>query len=41
MDAAIESAKRAELAAIGQLQQIMIPQNMNQLGSQNAGENVY
>ena len=41
MDAAIESAKRAELAAIGQLQQIMIPQNMNQLGSQNTGESVY
>src|SRR5436190_15562618 len=41
MDTAIESAKRAELAAIGQLQQIMIPQNVNQLGLQNVGENVY
>src|SRR5918911_955617 len=41
MDAAIESVKRAELTAIGQLQQIMIPQNMNQLGSQNVGESVY
>ena len=41
MDTAVESAKRAELAAIGQLQQIMIPQNTNQSTLQNVGENVY
>src|ERR1044072_6251465 len=41
MDTAIESAKRAELATIGQLQQIIMSQNVNQLGLQNVGENVY